>query len=72
MLRGMRVIGLHEKYQRHVRDFRYIGDEGYDKCSQFQEVITDGGTDNAEYRDAIASKNSLMKLSIQTKCVKMN
>ena len=32
MLRGMRVIGLHEKY---VRDLRYIGDEGYDKYSQF-------------------------------------
>ena len=35
MLRGMRVIGLHEKYKRHVRDLRFIGDERYDKCSQF-------------------------------------
>ena len=40
-----------------MRDLRYIGDEEYDKCSQFQEVITDGRTDNAESRDAIASKN---------------
>ena len=53
----MRVIGLHEKYQRYVRDLRYFGDEEYDKCSQFQEVITDGRTDNAESRDAIAFKN---------------